>query len=513
ANGIPRLQKPPLNYWLTAICYEIFGVNKWSGRAPTALAAWLLLAIVYRLTNWLFDPRDRRAGLFAAALLLGSLLFYRFMRLAETDALAALFVTAAIAAWWRASDIAHPVAAGSLDDDVARASRPCPGAENTGETPVLRNILWWHLGAAATALAAMSKGPPAAFPLLFLLAICATARTARPLRSLLRSGALLTFLAIAGPWFAYIYFSVGFARIIDEVDVVTNGRDHPNWFWIYIPYILYAVLPWTAFVIAGIADAAGRLRDPRRLGLLLWSLAILLPLCAIGNKQNHYLLPLLPPLMMLAGVWIAETLRPGASPQRLRLARLLLIVTCATIALIAPGLIVAGWQKSRVWRATDACAAAVVLALAAIAFFALFRRGLRAGFITTAAAAALAMVVMNAFWAPTVRHGDWNEVAASVRRRGADGWIAYGPANLRLCYALQQTIPMLKTPDELQAALTRHPALLVLVMKKHAGATDAMRILGLREAVSYDIDDEEIGLFQHAPGELHPPPDKQGTHD
>src|SRR5690242_12387677 len=39
-NGKPRLEKPPLAYWLAAGSFRIFGVSGAAGRLPFALLAW-----------------------------------------------------------------------------------------------------------------------------------------------------------------------------------------------------------------------------------------------------------------------------------------------------------------------------------------------------------------------------------------------------------------------------------------------------------------------------------------
>jgi 4-amino-4-deoxy-L-arabinose transferase-like glycosyltransferase len=36
-NEIPRLQKPPLSYWLILLSYRVFGVSEFSARLPIAL--------------------------------------------------------------------------------------------------------------------------------------------------------------------------------------------------------------------------------------------------------------------------------------------------------------------------------------------------------------------------------------------------------------------------------------------------------------------------------------------
>ena len=43
-NGRPRMQKPPLAYWLTALSFKALGVGEAAGRLPAALA---LLSLIY----------------------------------------------------------------------------------------------------------------------------------------------------------------------------------------------------------------------------------------------------------------------------------------------------------------------------------------------------------------------------------------------------------------------------------------------------------------------------------
>src|SRR6185295_11147390 len=46
-NGLVYLEKPPLQYWATAIAYSIFGVNEWSSRVYSMTLALLAIPLAY----------------------------------------------------------------------------------------------------------------------------------------------------------------------------------------------------------------------------------------------------------------------------------------------------------------------------------------------------------------------------------------------------------------------------------------------------------------------------------
>src|SRR5205823_4415667 len=71
----------------------------------------------------------------------------------------------------------------------------------------------------------------------------------------------------------------------------------------YFGQLLITTAPFTGFVVYAILIAVSRWRTNAQLRTILLSIAsIFVPLLFIGNKQQHYLLPLMPPLMLLTGV-------------------------------------------------------------------------------------------------------------------------------------------------------------------------------------------------------------------
>ena len=92
-HGRPRLQKPPLNYWLIAVSYRVFGVGIWQGRLPSALGGSLAVVLTYLFGLSLFS--NQRSGLYGACALLACYVFMSHAHRAMTDVVLTLFVLGA----------------------------------------------------------------------------------------------------------------------------------------------------------------------------------------------------------------------------------------------------------------------------------------------------------------------------------------------------------------------------------------------------------------------------------
>src|SRR5271154_2716905 len=71
-NGVAYMEKPPLQYWATAMSLRVFGQSEFAARFYTALTALLTILVVWRLALGLWN---QRAAWRAAAVLAGMLLF------------------------------------------------------------------------------------------------------------------------------------------------------------------------------------------------------------------------------------------------------------------------------------------------------------------------------------------------------------------------------------------------------------------------------------------------------
>lgn len=431
ANGIVRLQKPPLAYWLSAVSFKIFGVHDWAGRLPFALCGWLTVVLTYHIAAHALN--SARIGVWSAALLAGSFLFYRHARLAETDVLLTLALTIAIYAIWRGFH---------LDDR--------------------RHLLWFALSGVAIGLAAMTKGLPALFPIVFLIAMIAITRRWRVALRWLISGAPILALLIGLPWWIYVWRLPGAEIYTRELSVLVDEPTHPGWFFIYFAYLMEAMLPWAPVLVLALIDAAIRWRrDPRVVialtPLLVWCGAIFVPLCVIANKQEHYLMPMMPPLAMVAAWWLDQVQRNDQ-----RIARVIARIAGIALALVALALPIASRADRGDVLSSDLIIAIVLLVVAIIVF-----RDARTTLTTFCVGCAITITSIIGFWWPTMVTRSHRDVAAEIREIAPGPFYFYGENfSLPLAYNLRAVVPQLQNARELTEAMSRHPELIVIAVTK-----------------------------------------------
>jgi 4-amino-4-deoxy-L-arabinose transferase-like glycosyltransferase len=453
-NGQTRLRKPPLAYWLTAGSFSAFGVNETSGRAPAALAAWLTVGITYCAGRFIFGAI---AGFVAAAALLSCVGFYHYGRLAETDIFVTLFVTGAIYSTYRGFVVTRGVQdLRAADDDADHAA----GCAMRCAAP------WYHVAALGTALALLTKGPPAAYPLLFLGALCVTERRWTALRQWVLCGAPITLVLVGSPWFAYILGHPEWKQAGDDLrNSALGSRGHAGWFLKYIPQLLFAVLPWSGVLLLALCAAAHRLR--RAIGLrpvFVWIAVVVIPLCLWGNKQPHYLLPLLPAVMMLVGWLSNDFARPWSDPRTLRWLRGILAATTASLLVAALGAPIAGHLLRGRSQPIDAALPVVVLGVVVFARLGQRRFGEQIGVAILAVGLGVLCAPVLACFQATLSEPNPRTIARSLVADFSSGPYVFwrGGINLPLVFYLGDGVPQLTTRTELHRFLEREPGGVVL---------------------------------------------------
>jgi len=313
--GVYRTAKPPGMMWLIAASMAVFRSQaEWVARFPSAMAALAIALMVAGITaRWLGE----RLGLLAGLLQLSFVYVIMQAKLCEADMSLAAAVCCALCAF-----------------ALANIDAPAGSVGRVGRF-VLSTIFYF-----AAAAMFMLKGP---IGLLFIftaaLAYWAVRRKARIgwfLANPLGIAVLVFFVAgwplaalhidpdIARSWRSETGGSVGGKR----------GHEGPFYYLYMVPLML---MPWLPFVLIGIWQGwkRGALRAPLGQFLACWFVPGMVFLELMGEKHQHYPIPIFPPLTIAAAVGLDVYLRKQHAIERPRhrLAAALFLIGCAAAIL------------------------------------------------------------------------------------------------------------------------------------------------------------------------------------
>ncbi|HEX5343194.1 MAG TPA: glycosyltransferase family 39 protein [Duganella sp.] len=291
-NGIKYFEKPPLQTWMNALSFGLFGYGEWQARLWTGLCGLGGAIFTGYATTRVFSAR---AG-FYAALVLGSTLF------------------------WVASGQIDSLDMG-LSGMMTLALGSMLIAQRDGATPGERRN-WMLLCWAGMALAVLAKGliglvlPGAVLVLYSLLS-----RDFAIWKRLHLGKGLLLFFAIATPWFVLVglknpeqpYFFFVHEHW-ERFLLKTHHREGP-WYY-FLLMLLPGLMPWLG--VAPQALANGVKRDQQavfqpKLMLVIWAVFITFFFSASSSKLPGYIVPVFPAMAMLAGVYLEHASRLNRS--------------------------------------------------------------------------------------------------------------------------------------------------------------------------------------------------------
>ncbi|HXQ64592.1 MAG TPA: glycosyltransferase family 39 protein [Steroidobacteraceae bacterium] len=300
-DGLVYLEKPPLQYWATALSLWAFGHNEWAARLFTAASAAVALEFVYLLGVRAFS---RERGLMAAAMT-ASMLLYVFMgQLITLDMALACFLTVAIAAFGLAQ----------LDREAA----PC------------RTQAWMLACWAAMAAATLTKGLVGlAIPGAVLVLYTCWHRDFGAWRHLHLGMGLALFAALVAPWLVLVERAqpgaLNFLIVREHFQrYLTRMHDRYQPWWYFLLILALGSLPWLPQVARALIGG-WRATAPRGqfdVSRVLWVSAAftLLFFSLSDSKLAPYIVPVLPPLALLG-----SASGPGGSAD-LRLSALLQVL-------------------------------------------------------------------------------------------------------------------------------------------------------------------------------------------
>ncbi len=310
-NGEPRLNKPPLCYWLVGAFYRLFGVSLFWERLILAALGFGSVLLVYRTGAMLFDSDT---ALIAAGILATTFRLLMLSRRLLIDILLLFCLLAVLMFFleWLKRD-----RRGSL---------------------LLAGVF---LG-----LAFLAKGPVALLAPALLGAYLLVSSEWRRLKikQLILPG--VVFLLIASSWFLLLLLKLGWDPVIafflkENLGRFTNVEYGPaRGLFYYVGVFLGDFFPWSLFFVAVLQSrarsggpASRALRFVRgsveqRVGLnldstllLIWLAGYLVFFSLSHNKQEYYILPAYP----AAALWLANRVRRYPVPHWLSWTMALLV--------------------------------------------------------------------------------------------------------------------------------------------------------------------------------------------
>lgn len=281
-NAIKYFEKPPLQAWMNALTFKLFGLGEWQARLWTGLTGFLGIVLVAYAGTRVFN---QRVGLIAAAVLASSFLWNGAGHFNTLDMGLAGMMTLALCSLL-----------------LAQRNQASPAEE--------RN---WMLACwAGMALAVLSKGLIGiVLPGAVLVIYTAVTRDWALWKRLHVKWGLLLFFAITAPWFVlvslqnpefphFFFIHEHFQRFTTKI----HRRTGPIYY--FIPILLLGIAPWIGILWQSLWRAR---REPAkgfkpRWLLLIWCGFIFFFFSISGSKLPSYILPIFPALALLLGCYL-----------------------------------------------------------------------------------------------------------------------------------------------------------------------------------------------------------------
>jgi 4-amino-4-deoxy-L-arabinose transferase-like glycosyltransferase len=295
-NGIKYFEKPPLQTWMNAITFELFGLGEWQARLWTGLCGLFGIGLVAYTGRRIYNGRVA----FYAALVLGSSFYWAGMgHINSLDMGLSGMMTLALCS-------------------LLLAQRYEANAKQQ------RN--WMLLCWAGMALAVLSKGLigivlPGAVLVLYTL----VARDWGIWKRLHLIKGLIVFFVITTPWFVlvsqrnpefleFFFIHEHFQRFTTKI----HSRVGP-WYY-FIPLLLLGILPWLGVFFQSMFNSIRRQpsethmisgeshgRFKPSLLLLVWSAFIFVFFSISSSKLPSYILPIFPSVALLIAIYLERT--------------------------------------------------------------------------------------------------------------------------------------------------------------------------------------------------------------
>jgi 4-amino-4-deoxy-L-arabinose transferase-like glycosyltransferase len=441
-NGLDYIEKPPLQYWATAISFYLFGQTEFAARLYMALTALSSIALVGFAGGRLWG---QGSGWRASAVLTGMVMFVALGQLLTLDMSLSFYMTLSLVAFLLAQHEAQ-LASGA-----------------NAESP-----RWMLLAWGAAALGVLTKGlVAAAIPAAVLVIYSALTRDAAIWRRLNLSWGLPLFLIITVPWhwkaahrlsdfLQFFFVHEHFARYLTPI----AERQEPWWFFSWV--FLAGTVPWTVpslrVLFLGWRAKTGPGQFNPKLFLWIWVAFILVFFSLSDSKLMPYILPAMPALALLIGELPPQTLTRDFK------------ITAILTVIAGVALLVASFNWGSVIESSDRSAifmplavplrevAAVLLVSGVFVWLTLSRDVTRAGvFLGVGWCLAILLVVRAATWVAPIYSGIDLAAAIPLNERDAPLY-SVGTYDQSLTFYLRRTATLVRYRGELNYGLKKAPS-------------------------------------------------------
>jgi 4-amino-4-deoxy-L-arabinose transferase-like glycosyltransferase len=457
-NGIKYFGKPPLQAWMNALTFRVFGLGEWQARLWTGLCGMVGIFFVFLAGRSVYNAQTG----FTAALVLGSSFFWAgAAHINSYD----MGVSAMMAVALCAMLIAQRADAG-------------PRAQ--------RN--WMLVCWAGMALAVMSKGLIGiVLPGAVLGFYSVVSRDWRIWKRLHVVPGSTVFLAIAAPWFVLVSLRnpefPAFFFIREHVQRFTGDVHQRGQPWhYYLPFLVGGITPWFGVLAQslrhGLRETCAGFNPSRLLGV--WAIVIFVFFSLSHAKLPAYILPVFPALALL----IAHYLENASHKA--------MIIAAGALAFLGAAVLVAAYGAPALARHFGAYTswirgAAVLLVAGGSAAAWLARRARAWALIVLATAGFLAGQVLMLGHEPFGREKAGLGHLAALRAEITPQTPIYGVDmyEYALPFYLGRTLIMVhKVEDGMQLGLQKEPSLWIPTLDRFMRSWTADRARG-KNAVAF----------------------------
>ncbi|MBB5016827.1 4-amino-4-deoxy-L-arabinose transferase-like glycosyltransferase [Chitinivorax tropicus] len=284
-NDLKYFEKPPMQYWATALAYEIFGETEWTARLWTGLSGFIGILLAVYAGSVLFG---RRAGLITGLVLGGSLYYLALGHINTLDMGVSLFLELALIGFL-----------------MAHRDQASPRSQRNWMM-----VVWFAMAGAMLSKGLIGLVIPGMALILYMLLTRQWSLLAR----MHWLPGLALFALIVLPWFVLVsqrnpeFLQFFFIHEHFQRFATDNAR-RDGAIWYFIPLLILGITPWASWLGSSLWQA--KTKTPQQTFqpkwmLLIWSAFIFIFFSISKSKLPAYILPMFPAVALLMGDHLAR---------------------------------------------------------------------------------------------------------------------------------------------------------------------------------------------------------------